>query len=789
MTKRVKRIAAAGIAMGLMTSLVLSGCTKKDDSAIGQTSTLDPNGESYVADFYKVTDETGKNAEIGNIYLEDSKLYAEASTGDYGNYKSFLTVLNTEDMQEVGRLDYQSEIENLALSDADIPQNIADYEKGVRVNGVVFTEEGIDIYAEWYAYNYSDVDPDDMGYYETDENSEETDEESYEDVETIIRNYVVSFDKNYNYQRIDEVAYDFMTEEEYVQNVISDGQGHIVFISSHKVVFTDMELNVLQDIKITDNWINSYFVGANGDINIIYYDDNWDMNCSKVSANSNSVVDGVNVKDTYANNFFMSGEDSNILYYYDSTKLYSKDLSTGDTTEILKWLDIDVDGNCVYGLFEENGIFYGNLMNYTTYESELIKIYKVSNTEITVKTEIRLASLYNYDSNMEAAIVEYNKSQDKYRIVTETYYDWQNEGDSLDDALVNFNNAITGTSAPDIICLEGLDVRGLVNKGAFEDLTGFIANSSNVNIDDYNKTVVEAYTYDGKLISLPRSFNLMTLIVNPEGFPEGLDGWTLSEMIDYINAHPGCELEAYLLRDDFIETYIGYNLSEYIDWNSGKVDFNKESFRKALEYAASLPAEIDWSNVDYNYNFSEELAAGRVLAMRTYLSQTDDIQMYNAYFKTGTKYIGMPNPSGENTQIMTTGTGYAISATSKEKEAAWEFIEFYLNRERSDWDYDLPSKNSELQAIFDKELEHAGEPNGSMMSDDTGWEYQFHYSTQEEIDQIKALIDAAVAADIDSEIMSIIEEEASGYLSGQKSLDEVITLIQSRVQIYVSERM
>jgi len=37
--------------------------------------------------------------------------------------------------------------------------------------------------------------------------------------------------------------------------------------------------------------------------------------------------------------------------------------------------------------------------------------------------------------------------------------------------------------------------------------------------------------------------------------------------------------------------------------------------------------------------------------------------------------------------------------------------------------------------------------------------------------------------------MSIIEEEASGYLSGQKSLDEVITLIQSRVQIYVSERM
>jgi len=785
MTKRVKRIAAAGIAMGLMTSLVLSGCTKKDDSATGQTSTLDPNGESYVADFYSVTDENDNKAYINKVYLDNGKIYAVASIENNGKSKNLLAVLNTENMQEEGRLDFQSEVENLALSDSEIPDNIADYKSGVFVNGVLFTEEGIDIHAEWYAYDYSNVDPDDMGYSEIDEDSEA----AYEDVDSFTKEYIVKFDKNYNFQGIEEVVYDFMPDGEYVQNITSDGQGHIAFIGSHVIVFTDTERNVLQSVKVTENWINSYFIGENGDIYVIYYDDNWDMNCGKVSANSNTVAEGVDVKDTYASNFFFAENDGNILYYYDSNKLYRRDLGTGETTEILKWLDIDVDGSSVNGLYEENGIFYGNVMDYSTYESELIKIYQVSNAEITVKTEIRLASLYSYDATMEAAIVAYNKSQDKYKIVSETYYDWQNDGDSLDDALVNLNNDITGSSAPDIICLEGLDVRGLVNKGAFEDLNGFIASSSNVNIADYNKTVINAYTFDGKLISLPRSFNLMTMIVNADGFPEGMDGWTLSEMLDYINAHPGCELEPYLLRDDFIESYIGYNLSEYIDWNTGKVDFNKESFRKALEYAATLPAEIDWSNVDYNYNFSEELAAGRVLAMRTYLSQTEDIQMYNAYFKTGAKYIGMPNPSGVNTQIMTTGTGYAISATSAYKEAAWDFMEFYLGRERSTWDYALPSNNNDLQAMFDKELEHAGELNGSMMSDDTGWEYEFHYSTQEEIDQINALIDAAVAIDVDSEIMSIIEEEASGYLSGQKSLDEVITLIQSRVQIYVSERM
>ena len=70
-----------------------------------------------------------------------------------------------------------------------------------------------------------------------------------------------------------------------------------------------------------------------------------------------------------------------------------------------------------------------------------------------------------------------------------------------------------------------------------------------------------------------------------------------------------------------------------------------------------------------------------------------------------------------------------------------------------------------------------------------GWSYDFRTPTQEEVDVVLALMDEAkpVSYGGEDEVMKIINEEAEGYYSGQKSVDEVVGVIQSRVQIYVSE--
>lgn len=72
-----------------------------------------------------------------------------------------------------------------------------------------------------------------------------------------------------------------------------------------------------------------------------------------------------------------------------------------------------------------------------------------------------------------------------------------------------------------------------------------------------------------------------------------------------------------------------------------------------------------------------------------------------------------------------------------------------------------------------------------------GWDdfhADYYGSTQEEIDELQALIDSARPGDTtDEEISNIINEEADAYFKGQKSVDEVADIIQSRVKIYISE--
>lgn len=100
------------------------------------------------------------------------------------------------------------------------------------------------------------------------------------------------------------------------------------------------------------------------------------------------------------------------------------------------------------------------------------------------------------------------------------------------------------------------------------------------------------------------------------------------------------------------------------------------------------------------------------------------------------------------------------------------------------------------------DIEYVKDENGEIMKDENGepmkerktgmgWDdfyVEYYGSTQEEIDELQALIDSACLGDTtDEEISNIINEEADAYFKGQKSVDEVADIIQSRVKIYISE--
>ena len=78
--------------------------------------------------------------------------------------------------------------------------------------------------------------------------------------------------------------------------------------------------------------------------------------------------------------------------------------------------------------------------------------------------------------------------------------------------------------------------------------------------------------------------------------------------------------------------------------------------------------------------------------------------------------------------------------------------------------------------------------------DNTCWiadtEVKLRKSTEEDAERLLELLSGASVMYTDnSKIIEIIMQDAAAYFNGEKSVDEVANIINSRIQIYVSERM
>ncbi|MEG2383702.1 MAG: hypothetical protein RSB39_08950, partial [Oscillospiraceae bacterium] len=75
------------------------------------------------------------------------------------------------------------------------------------------------------------------------------------------------------------------------------------------------------------------------------------------------------------------------------------------------------------------------------------------------------------------------------------------------------------------------------------------------------------------------------------------------------------------------------------------------------------------------------------------------------------------------------------------------------------------------------------------MSMGDGMTVDFFAITQEEADQIRALIDSVEKTGIyDESIMGIIKEEAALFFKGEKTVEQTAEMVQSRMSIYVNEQ-
>ncbi len=595
----------------------------------------------------------------------------------------------------------------------------------------------------------------------------------------------------------------------YIRDIVLDSLGNIYVCLEPGVVVLNPEGDELFYAEVSGGWINSIGVGKDGKVYVSYYD--------STSSNGGYVLADIDltakkIGSVYKNvpsmgSTLAAGAQKDFLGQ-DSTNVYEYDLATQSYEVLLNWLDCDINGSYVENVAAtEDGNLLAVVRDWDTNVTEIVKLKKTAASEVVQKEEIVIGVMYQ-SQDLQAAAVNFNKSNDAYHVTIKEYIDSNNWTEtSYSDGMMKLNNDITsGSNCPDILELSALNGQQLVAKGVLEDLTPYLEQSSVFHKEDFLDGLLDGFTYEGKLITIPASFDLMTVVGKTSLLGEEM-GWSMEEMISFAKEHPDAQLLDAATQSLMLQYCMMFNQDAFINWSEGQCNFDSEEFKQMLEFVAMFPEEIDWNNYEGGAKI-EERQADKILLDAVGIYDFQEVQVYPEMYGEDVTFIGYPTTDGSVGCMMSAGTQFAITTKSENKDGAWAFMESYLvGTKDSMFSWGFPSLKEDFEAKIAEitKVEYMLDENGEQILDENGepiviggsssigwedWEYTYHTPTEEEIALVRELISVAKPTSSnmgDDEILNIIIEESEGYLKGQKSLDEVVDIIQSRAQIYISE--
>lgn len=507
---------------------------------------------------------------------------------------------------------------------------------------------------------------------------------------------------------------------------------------------------------------------------------------------------------------FSGGEEQNVLIN-NAGGLFRYDLSAQSRKEVLEWAACGLDGGDVEAVRTcGEGGFMVFCQDFRQGKSFLVELKRVETAMLPEKTEITIGCLKENDE-LQYAAAAFNRQSRSCHVILADYGRKEDGGKAdIQDGVSALGIALsTGIKCPDILVLDDMeayrmDVETMAEKGTFADLVPFLESSSLLKQEDYLENVLDCYRYNGQLIGIPCEISLKTMVgKNSELGQE--PGWSLKEMMAYAAGHPKQQLFSGAVRSEVLQDCLIFGLDAFIDWDTGICRFDSEDFRELLNFAGGFPAVYD-SQAD-GRSVGRKIREGDVLLYIAKIYDFYAIQEHQVMFDGQAVYIGYPGADGSGCIAEYSG-GLALSAWSEHPEAAWEFMEFYIQMAS---DSRMRGGFHTRKSLLERQAEEAAavayylDDKGNLLLDARGnpvprelhgvqWSQEdepimFRCATEEEVSRIMELIKSArPAGTAGKEIMEMIREEAEPFFQGRKSAEEAADIIQSRVQNYLDER-
>ena len=506
---------------------------------------------------------------------------------------------------------------------------------------------------------------------------------------------------------------------------------------------------------------------------------------------------------------FLPGGGDFDLYYKDGMNLFGFKLGDEEGTKVLNWINVDVNGNMINGIYmDEESNIYGVLTEFSTEKAntEIVKLSMVPESSLPVKKTLTLAVMY-LDYQVQQKIIDFNRHSETTRIEVKDYSEYNTEED-ITAGLTKLTTEIMAGNLPDLLSMDGLPYDQLASKGLLEDLYPFLDEDKDLKREDFFPTVLSALEVNGGLYQVAPSFQILTLI-GGSSVVGNKPGWTYDEFNAALASMPaGCTpLDQYTTRDDILQRLVTLEMENLVDWSTGKCSFDSEEYVNILKFANRFQAEFDWDNYEWTADESTEkrIAEGRQMLMAANIYGIEDLMYNDLYFGGDATYIGYPTSNGVG-NMMSLTSGFSMSAKCSDKEAAWAFLRTVLSEEYQKNIWGLPINRH----AFDKKLEEAMTPNyekdaeGNFKLDENGEKIQvsrggigmadgsvheLYAMTQEQADKLIDVINTTTrVVNTNNSLLQVAVEEAQPFFAGQKTAEEVARLTQSKVNIYVNEQ-
>lgn len=599
-------------------------------------------------------------------------------------------------------------------------------------------------------------------------------------------------------------------ESSYVQQVVVDKEGRMYALMSTEMnaylVVLDAEGNSLAEIDTGSDWLNGMGVTDDGRVLVTRYSSTGPgMECLEVDVAGKTLGNPHSNMPSSYNSDGLSFTPEGDLLVNDGSRLLKYNLETDTTEEILVWTDSNINGSYVRMIqMLEDGRIAVFSEDWSDDTREIAYLTRTEASQVADKKVLKIGTLWS-SQDLQKAVVNFNKASDTYRMRIVAYYDDNTEWteNKYQDAITALNNAITSSNCPDLIDLSYGNVSSYVAKGLLVDLAPYLEKSS-VKRGDLVESVLRAYTFEDTLVSIPTAFSISTIMGRTSQLGDRTS-WTIKDIMNFAAQYPEAKLFNYSSKSNMLSTCLQYSSDAFINYDTGKCSFDSQEFIDILEFCNTFDAEMNWdSEAD---SFPKQISDGRILLNDFRLYSMEYMQMYSLMFNEPVTFIGYPTVDGSSGNRIDGENCYAITTKCDDPDGAWEFIESMLQYQpQPEWGSmrNLPTRRDMLEETFEKAMKEEGQydENGEIMLDENGdpiiwpkttwgyddWTAEIYAATPEQVQVVRDLIDnSSAATNNDQTILNIINEEAAAYFEGQKSAQEVVGVIQSRIQTYVSE--